>query len=96
MKVRSLKSVGQKKVKDNQIQKVFNISVLGMSLQLLISILVPLFIGLTLDSHLKTNPLYTLVGLMIGISLSVLVIWNSYKSLTKNTLLDKNLTKEDK
>ena len=96
MKVKSLKDVGQKKPKDNQIQRNFNFLVIGMSLQLLISILIPLFVGLTLDNHLKTRPLYAMIGLLIGISLSILVIWNAYKNITKNTLVDNNLKKEDK
>ncbi len=88
--------MGQKASKDYQVQKIFNLSVFGMSLQLLISILAPLFIGSAIDNHFKTKPLYTLIGLVVGISLSVVVIWNSYKSLTSNTLLDNKINKEDK
>ena len=82
--------------KNNQIQRMFTVSIIGMSVQLLISIMIPLLIGMAADNHFKTKPLYSLIGILIGVSLSVIVIWNSYKNLTKNTLLDKSLFKDQK
>lgn len=77
--------------KNDKVQRLFALSITGMSIQLVIVILVPLMIGMSLDNHFKSKPLYVLIGLLIGISLAVVVVYRTYQSLIKNTLLDNKL-----
>ncbi len=83
--------MSQKNDNNNKVQRLFALSITGMSIQLVIAILLPLMIGMGLDNHFKSKPLYALIGLLIGISLAVVVVYRTYQALTKNTLLDNKL-----
>ncbi len=73
--------MNQKKTLKDQSKAIFYASTLDMSWRLAIVFLVPFFLGFFIDNHFKTSPLWTLVGLVIGIILSVVVVLQSFKKI---------------
>jgi F0F1-type ATP synthase assembly protein I len=67
-------------------QMVFNSAAIGMSWQLAVVVLVPIYGGYRLDMRLHTSPLWTLVGLalaMIGMILVVRRALTEFNEITK-------------
>ncbi len=80
---------------DNSAQKLFMTSALSMSWQLAIAVLVPLIAGLYIDDHFKTTPLWTLIGLIVGVAMAVVVVWRAvvdFNSISSN----KNINTKNK
>ena len=68
--------------------------VLGMSWQLAVVVVVPIVGGHLLDLRQKTDPLFTLIGLVIAIAGVCLVLWRTVREAnTKVAMLN---TKESK
>ena len=65
-------------------KQVFVGTMLGMSWQLAFAVLVPIYAGYRLDEHLKSSPLWTLLGFLVGIVLSVLVMKRALQELNRN------------
>jgi F0F1-type ATP synthase assembly protein I len=73
-------------------QKLFMATMLGMSWQLAIIVLVPIFGGYKLDTVFKTSPVLTLIGLALAMIGMVLIVRRSIKELNKYMMTNK--TKE--
>jgi F0F1-type ATP synthase assembly protein I len=73
-------------------QKLFMSTMLGMSWQLAIIVLVPIVGGYKLDTVFKTSPLLTLIGLALAMLGMVLIVRRSVKELNKYMMTNK--TKE--
>lgn len=56
-------------------------SLLTMSWRLAVAILVPIVIGLKLDSHFGTKPSYVLAGFMLAIALASYMIYVEYQEI---------------
>jgi F0F1-type ATP synthase assembly protein I len=52
-----------------------------MSWRLAVAILIPIFIGLKLDSHFGTKPSYVLAGFMLAIALASYMIYVEYREI---------------
>ena len=57
---------------------IFMAMVLDMSWKLIIVFLVPVLLGNYLDSRLKVSYAYLLIGLAVGLILSILVVYDVY------------------
>ena len=66
---------------DDLSQKLFVGTMLGMSWQMAIAVLIPTVGGYQLDNHFKTSPYLTLVGLTLAVIGSVLIIRKALKDL---------------
>ena len=64
-------------------QKLFMVTMLSMSWQMAIIVLVPTFGGYKLDDHFHTSPYLTLSGLVLAMIGMVLVVRRSLKELNK-------------
>lgn len=67
-------------------QVLFNSAAIGMSWQLAVVVLVPIFGGYKLDEKVNTSPLWTLVGLalaMVGMILVVRRALIEFNAITK-------------
>jgi len=73
--------VNQKKSSKDQSKAIFYASTLDMSWRLAIAFLVPFFAGFFIDNYFKTSPFWTLIGLVIGIVLSVVIVLQSFKKI---------------
>ncbi len=80
--------MNQKKNSKDQARAIFYASTMDMTWRLALVFLIPFFVGLFLDNHFKTTPLWTLVGLVLGIGLSTTVVLQSFKKI--NHQLEKN------
>ncbi len=58
----------------------------NMGWQLLLTVLVPVIIGVKLDDHFKTTPSYTLAALVIATFCAVMVVWNTVKRANKRSM----------
>ncbi len=74
-------AVDKKPVNDDLSQKLFVGTMLGMSWQMAIAVLIPTVGGYKLDDYFHTSPKLTLLGLSIAVVASVLIIRNAIKSL---------------
>lgn len=71
---------------------IFVVMALDMTWRLALSFLIPVLGGDYLDHHFK-NPIYLLIGLILGVILAIVVIYFSYKNANNINL---NSTKEKK
>lgn len=62
-------------------RKDFVVTTVNMGWQLAITVLVPLLIGVKLDSHFKTQPSYTLAALFLAIGMAVMVVARTIKQV---------------
>ena len=62
-------------------QKLFMGTMLGMSWQMAVAVLLPTVVGYKLDDHFKSGPLLTIIGLVLAVVSSVLIIRGALKSL---------------
>lgn len=67
-------------------QKAFVTNSITMGWQLAITILVPVFIGVRLDSHYNTAPSYTLAALFLSIGMSVAVVYRTIKQVNNKVV----------
>ncbi|MDL2342117.1 MAG: AtpZ/AtpI family protein [Patescibacteria group bacterium] len=73
---------------DDLSQKLFVGTMLSMSWQMAIAVLVPTVGGYQLDNHFKTAPYLTLIGLTLAVVGSVLIIRNALKELNVYMMAD--------
>ena len=71
-------------------KKMFNSSALGMGWQLAVAVLIPIYGGYLLDDKFSKSPLFTLVGLLLSIILSVIIVRRAVQNL--NTAMNLSLT----
>jgi len=57
-------------------------AVLSMSWQLALVVLIPIIGGFKLDQHLKTTPLWTIVGFVLAIIAGAVVVQRTIKDIT--------------
>lgn len=62
-------------------KQLFITSVIGMSWQMALAILVPVVIGYFLDRKFNSAPLITMIGLFIGVLMVVGIVWRTVKRL---------------
>ena len=62
-------------------QQLFVGTLLTLSWQLLIVVVAPVVGGHFMDQHFKTDPLYTLIGFGLALSLAALVTYRGYQTL---------------
>lgn len=63
-------------------QNLFYLTVLNMTWQLAITVIVPIVAGFKLDEHFGSSPWLTLLGLLVAAAASVVVVWNTVKRAT--------------
>ena len=71
----------------------------NMGWQLALTVLVPVFVGVKLDSHFHASPSYTLAALFIAAGAASLVVWKTIKRVSKQTdspSIVESKTKEEK
>lgn len=73
---------------DDLSQKLFIGTMLSMSWQMAIAVLVPTVGGYQLDNHFKTAPVLTLIGLTLAVVGSVLLIRRAIKELNTYMLIN--------
>ena len=69
-------------------QKPFIGSVIGMSWQMAVTVLLPTIVGIKLDSHYQTDPVYTLCGLLFAIVATIIIVRRVIKELNIYMLQD--------
>jgi F0F1-type ATP synthase assembly protein I len=74
-------------------QQLFMGTMLGMSWQLALVVLVPIFGGYKLDTHFNTSPYLTLTGLVVAMFGMVFIIRRSIQELNKYMAKDKEKEK---
>ncbi len=62
-------------------KQLFISSVITMSWQMALAILIPVLGGFFLDRQMNSSPLYTMIGLFIGVILVVLIVWRTIRHL---------------
>lgn len=76
----STKSKQTKSVEEVQkYQNLFIASALSMSWQLAIVVLIPIIGGYELDAHLKSSPVFLIVGLVAALGGSIAVIFLAFR-----------------
>jgi len=78
--------VAKKITTDSKINQknLFMTSTLDMTWRLTVAFLVPFFIGFYLDDRFKTtSPWLTLIGIIVGIGLSVVVVLRSFQKINQ-------------
>ncbi|MBC7708002.1 AtpZ/AtpI family protein [Polaromonas sp.] len=73
---------------DDVSQKLFIGTMLSLSWQMAIAVLVPTVGGYQLDNHFKTDPYLTLVGLTLSVIGSVLIIKRALNDLNVYMMAD--------
>ncbi len=63
-------------------QNLFYMTVLNMTWQLAIVVIVPIVAGFKLDEHFNSSPWLTLLGLVIAAAAMMLVVMNTVKRAT--------------
>lgn len=58
----------------HDVRPAFTSAAIGMSWQLALVVLIPILGGYKLDANLKTSPWWTLVGLIVGLVMSIVVV----------------------
>jgi F0F1-type ATP synthase assembly protein I len=71
---------------DNASQKIFMSTMLGMSWQMAIAVLVPTIGGYKLDEHFGTTPYVTIVGLLVALAAMVAIVVRAIKNLNSYML----------
>lgn len=66
----------------NAKQQFFS-SVLSMSWQLALTVVIPVVAGVKLDRMLDTSPSLTLTGFFLAITAACVVVWNTVKDVNK-------------
>jgi len=56
---------------------------IGLGWRLALAVLVPIFIGVQIDKHYGTAPSYTVAAVLLGLGLSVVIVWKSVKEITR-------------
>lgn len=59
-------------------------STINMGWQMALTVLVPVFIGVKLDSHFHTTPSYTLAALVLAVAGAVIVVGNTLKQVKRD------------
>lgn len=77
-------------------KNVFMGAAIGMSWQLALVVLLPILGGYKLDTVNGSSPLWTVIGLVMALILSVLVVRNALKSVNNFSLDDSAVTSEDR
>lgn len=57
---------------------------LNMGWQMALTVLVPVFIGVKLDSHFHTQPSYTLAALFLAVGGAAIIVSNTIKSVRRD------------
>jgi F0F1-type ATP synthase assembly protein I len=81
--------MGKTTHQSNNPQQLFMGTMLSMSWQMAVAVLLPTVGGYKLDAHFKTTPYLTLIGLVLAMLGMVLVVRNSLKELNKYMMKDK-------
>lgn len=69
-------------------QKLFIGTMLSVSWQMAVAVLVPTVLGYKLDAHFGTDPYITLAGLALAVVASVLIIRSALKELNTYMMQD--------
>src|SRR5437870_1210033 len=67
----------------------------GLGWRLAITVLVPLFIGVQIDTRYHTSPSYTLAALFVAIGISAVVVWDTVKEVNASQAADDVLGSTD-
>ncbi len=59
-------------------------SSLNMGWQMALTVLIPVFIGVKLDSHFHTQPSYTLAALFLAVAGAAVIVSNTIKSVRRD------------
>jgi F0F1-type ATP synthase assembly protein I len=96
------KSENAKNTESPDPQKVFTSTMLGMSWQMAVAVLVPTFLGIQADKHFDTKPYITLACLLLATVLVVIIVrqavknLNSYMMHMPSTKTPEEITKANK
>ncbi|MDB5184394.1 MAG: hypothetical protein JWN38_202 [Candidatus Saccharibacteria bacterium] len=69
-------------------QKIFVGTMLGMSWQMAVAVLVPTILGIQADKHFDTDPYLTLTGLLLATIFSILIVRQAVKNLNTYMMAD--------
>jgi F0F1-type ATP synthase assembly protein I len=71
-------------------QQLFVSTAITLTWQLLVVVLLPFLGGHFLDKKLGSQPLWTLIGLAVSLSMAALVTYRAYKTLNEDYLKQSN------
>lgn len=75
----------------------FMTSVLSMSWQLALTVVIPVIAGVKLDQRFDTSPSLTLTGFFLAAFAACMIVWNTVKGVNKlQSDEDKSVSKKEK
>lgn len=81
-KIAAIKTTRDEKVR--QAKRTFYISLLDLSWRLLAAMLLPIFLGLYLDSHFSEGKVFSYIGFILGMIGGALVLRSVVRKLSKD------------